>query len=134
MVRIISVFAFLFLLASCNFYYVEPQYDVRDDLVGKYEIEEFSATYNDVTRYTFRIEKAGYSGNEIYIKNFYGVGIRVRAIINYDRIDIPRQVIDGYEVDGVGTIYNYEISLNYRVVDLYNNSPADYCETSAWLY
>jgi hypothetical protein len=133
MVRIISVFAFLFLLASCDVYYVEPRYDVRDELVGRYDIEEFSATYNDVTRYTFRIEKAGYSGNEIYIKNFYGVGIRVKAFVSYDRIDIPRQVIDGYEIDGVGTIFNSEISLNYRVVDLYSNAPADFCETTAWL-
>lgn len=134
MVRIISVFAFLFLLASCNFYYVEPRYDVRDDLVGKYEIEEFSATYHDVARYSFRIEKAGYSGNEITIKNFYGVGIRVRAYVNYDRIEIPRQVVGGYEVDGVGTIFNAGISLNYRVVDLYSNDPADFCETTAWFY
>lgn len=134
MVRIISFFALLILVASCDIYYVEPRYDVRDQLVGKYDIEEFSATYNDITRYSFRIEKSGYSGNEIIIKNFYGVGIRVRAIVNYDRIEIPRQVIDGYETDGVGTIFNEEISLNYRVVDLYSNDPVNYCETTAWLY
>ena len=134
MVRILSFFALLLLVASCDIYYVEPRYDVRDELVGKYDIEEFSATYHDITRYSFRIEKAGYSGNEIFIKNFYGVGIRVRAIVNHDRIDIPRQVIDGYEVDGVGTIFNSAISLNYRVVDLYSNAPTDFCETTAWLY
>jgi hypothetical protein len=92
------------------------------------------ATYNDVTNYTFRIEKSGYSGNEIYIKNFYGVGIRVRAIVSYDHIDIPRQVIDGYEVDGVVTIFNSELRMIYRVVDLYSNHRADFCETTAWLY
>lgn len=134
MVRFIYFFAILLFLGSCDIYYVDPRYDIRDQLVGKYDIEEFSATYNDITRYTFRIEKAGYSGNEIYIKNFYGVGIRVRAIVNYDRIDIPRQVIDGYEVDGVGTIFDSEINLNYRVVDLYSNHPTDFCETTAWLY
>ncbi len=134
MVRIISFIVILFFVASCDIYYVEPRYDVRDEIVGQYDSEEYSATYNNVTRYAVRIIKVGTSGNEIYIKNFYGVGIRVRAYVDYDRIEIPRQVIDGYEVDGVGTIFNSEISLNYRVVDLYSNDPADFCETTFWRY
>ena len=134
MVRFIYFFGILFLVASCDIYYVEPRFDVRDAVVGRYDIEEYSATYNDITRYTFSIEKAGYSGNEVYIKNFYGVGIRVRAYVSHDHIDIPRQVIDGYEIDGVGTIFNAQLSLNYRVVDLYSNHPADFCETTALLY
>ncbi len=134
MVRLLTFLSLLLFVTSCDVYYLEPRVDERDEIVGQYDIEEFSATYNDVTRYTFRIEKSGYSGNDIFIKNFYGVGIRVYATLLFDRIDIPRQVVDGYEVEGVGTIFRDEISFNYRVRDTYSNNRADFCETTAWRY
>ena len=134
MVRLIALFGIILLATSCDIYLTEPRFDVRDELVGRYDIEEFSATYNVYTQYVVRIEKSGYSGNEIYIKNIYDAGIRVHVLINFDRIDIPRQVIDGYEIDGVGTIFANEISMNYRVRDLYSNRNTDFCETTAWRY
>ena len=71
------------------------------------------------------------SNNEIYLNNFYAAGISVRATLDYNQIYIPFQVLDGYEVEGTGTVYGNEINFTYRVKDLYSNSYADFCETIA---
>jgi hypothetical protein len=119
------------LMSSCIVETVEPRYDVRDRIVGYYEVEEFSETYGDHTYYDFRIARAGYD-NEIYFHNFYGADLTVRAIVDHDRISIPFQVEDGYEIEGVGTIRGDELRLSYTVYDTYGNSRIDYCETIAW--
>jgi hypothetical protein len=128
----ILLFFSAFMISSCTFYEVEPRYDERDRIVGYYEVEEYSETYDDYTLYDMRISKSGYH-REIYFHNFYAADIRVYAKLEYDRITIPFQVVDGYEVEGVGTLYGNELSLSYRVKDVYNNSRTDFCETKAWL-
>ena len=127
----ISVTALILLATSCSFYDVEPRYDDRNKFVGYYDVEEYSETYNDITRYEIRISKSRYD-REIYIDNFYAADIRVYATVSFDDIRIPFQVVDGYEVEGTGTLHRGELNLNYRVLDLYDNSFADYCETIAW--
>jgi hypothetical protein len=119
-------------LSSCEFYYLEPRYNERDRLLGRYEVEEYSETYNDYTNYSIWIEGSGQNSNEFYIDNFYGVDIRVCASIAYDKITIHRQVINGYQVEGVGTVYGDEISFNYSVKDLYSGTRTDFCEATAW--
>lgn len=127
------IYLFLLIgLSSCEFYYTEPRINERDRLLGRYEVEEYSETYGDFTRYTIWIEESGRYSNEFYIDNFYGVEISVRASIDYDRITIPRQIINGYEVEGIGTVYGREISLSYRVKDVYSGTRTDYCEATAW--
>jgi len=117
---------------SCTFYDVEPRYDHRDKFVGYYDVEEYSQTYGDYTHYEMRISRSPYDDREIYLNNFYAADIRVYATVSYDDIRIPFQVIDGYEVEGTGTLYRDELNLSYRVKDLYDNSVSDYCETIAW--
>jgi hypothetical protein len=119
-------------LASCTFYDVEPRYDSRDRIVGRYEVEEYSETYDDYTYYDLRISKSSYD-REIYLSNFYGAEIRVYAYLDYDKVTIPYQVVNGYEVEGVGTVLGNEISFSYRVKDVYNNTRTDFCETQARL-
>jgi hypothetical protein len=118
--------------SACTIENVEPRFDPRDRIVGHYEVEEYSETYRDFTYYSLHISKSGYS-NEIWLDNFYAADISVYAVLNHDRITIPYQVKDGYEIEGVGTIYGNEIDLNYSVRDRYNNSRTDFCETKAWL-
>jgi hypothetical protein len=119
-------------LSSCIIENVDPlySYDTRDRIVGYYEVTERSETYNSTTYYSLRISKSHYS-NEIYLNNFYAAGITVRATFNNNHIHIPFQVLDGYEVEGAGTVYGNEIDFTYRVKDLYTNSYADFCETTA---
>ena len=126
------VFTALILVASsCTFYDVEPRYDMRDKFVGSYDVEEFSETYNEMTYYEMRLLKSRYD-REIYIDNFYASEIRVYATVSFDDIRIPFQIVDGYEIEGSGTLYHDELNLSYRVKDIYDNTAADYCETVAW--
>jgi hypothetical protein len=118
-------------LTACDIYYYEPVYDQRDRIVGRYDIEEYSETYNDLTWYTVWIERSNRSSEAIWIDNFYGVNIRVFATVSFDKITIPRQTINGYEVEGVGTVYGSRINFNYRVKDLYNYSQPDFLDATA---
>jgi len=127
----ISFFPLILLVSSCTFYDVEPRYDSRDKFLGYYDVEEFSETFGDYTYYEMHISKSGYD-REVYLDNFYAADIRVYATVSHDNIRIPFQVVDGYEIEGSGTLYRDELNLSYRVKDLYDHSVADYCETVAW--
>ena len=131
MKKLISFTALVLIAASCTFYEVEPQYDSRDKFVGNYDVEEYSETYSDMTYYDMRISKSGYD-REIYLHNFYAADIRVYATVSFDEIRIPFQVVDGYEIEGSGSLYRDELNLSYRVKDLYDHSVSDYCETVAF--
>jgi hypothetical protein len=125
-------FALLIGLSACEFNYYDPVYDDRDRIVGRYEMEEYSETYNDLTNYTLWIEHSNRSAGAIWIDNFYAVNIRVRATYSYDRITIPWQTVNGFEVEGTGTVYGSRIVFTYRVEDLYSNSRADYLDATAY--
>jgi hypothetical protein len=125
-------FALLIGLSGCEFYYYDPVYDSRERVIGRYDVEEYSETFNDYTSFSVWIERSNNYSDEVWIDNFYAVNISVRAVINYDKLTIPRQVVNGYEVEGVGTIYASSISLSYRVKDLYNNSRTDFLEANAY--
>ena len=119
--------------SACDIYVDEPRYDARDKVTGRYDVKEYSETYNQITNYSIYVGKSGYN-QEIFIDDFYATNIRVYAYLNYDRITIPFQVVNGYEVEGAGTVYGSSISMHYRVKDTYTNSYADFCETDAWRY
>jgi len=131
MKKLIVFGALILVASSCTFYEVEPRYDSRDKFVGYYDVEEYSETYNDITYYEMHISKSRYS-HEIYLDNFYAADIRVYATVTFDDIRIPFQIVDGYEIEGSGTLYQNELNLTYRVKDTYEHSVADYCETVAW--
>jgi hypothetical protein len=133
MKRLLPLVILALAVTSCNFYDVEPRYDARDKVVGRYDVEEYSETYNQYSTYSIYVRKAGYS-REIYIDNFYASNIRVYAYLDYDRITIPYQIVEGYEIEGAGTVYGSSISMHYRVKDTYTNSYTDFCETDAWRY
>lgn len=132
MKRLFTIGVIAILFSACTEYHYEPRYDPRDRLVGHYEAEEYSETYNDITYYSMRISKSGYE-REIYLNNFYAADISVYAVLSYDKITIPFQVVDGYEIEGVGTVYDNELVLSYRVKDRYNNARSDFCEMNALL-
>jgi hypothetical protein len=118
---------FLFTLVSCEFNYIEPRYDYRDRVTGYYDLEEYSETHNDYHYYSLHISKYAH-GNTVYLNNFYDADLTVKAYLDDDKLTIPLQVVDGYEIEGVGTVHSYDMSLNYRVKDLYNNTRTDFCE------
>lgn len=123
------------ILSSCDILVVEPLYDERDRVTGSYRIEEYSQTYNESIRFNIYIRKSGYGYNsrDVIIENFYNAGVDVRAEISSGKIFIPRQLVNGYEIEGVGSLYLNEIQFNYKVRDTYTNRIPDYCEATAWV-
>ncbi len=125
---------YLFLLiglTSCEFLYLELRFNPCDRILGRHYIHEYSETYNAYTSYSIWIDQQGGYSNEFYIDNFYGSDLRVCASIYSDRITIHRQVVDGYSIEGVGTVYGDDISLNYTVRDLYAGTRTDFCEANS---
>jgi len=120
----ILVIASSILLLSCDILVIEPQYDERDRIAGSYVMKEYSQTYNESAQYNVYVRKTGsvYS-NDVTIENFYNANVDVWAEMIGDKIYISRQVVNGYEIEGVGTIYYDEIRFNYSVKDLYYKSP-----------
>ncbi|HEY9487211.1 MAG TPA: hypothetical protein VIQ51_02700, partial [Chryseosolibacter sp.] len=113
-------FSVLFICAtSCTFYDVEPRYDHRDKFLGYYDVDEYSKTFGDRTYYEMRITRSRYD-REVYLNNFYAAEIRVYATVSFNDIRIPFQVVDGYEIEGSGTLYHDELNLTYRVKVLYD--------------
>lgn len=120
-------------LASCETYIIESEqpYRSRDRILGSHFVEDYSRTYNEYYEYNVWLA-AGNRSNEIYIDNLYMDGLSVYARVSYDAIIIPFQVIDGYEIEGSGTIYSDQIALNYYVRDRYENTVKDFCEATLW--
>jgi hypothetical protein len=120
-------------LASCDVYYLDNERPVRsrDRIVGSHYAEEYSETYHEYYEYDVWIS-SGSRSNEVYIENLYIEGLSIYATVSYDMITIPYQIIDGYEIEGVGTIYDDQISLNYYVRDRYENTVKDFCEATLW--
>ena len=71
----------------------------------------------------------------LYLLSGSGRGERAgghKNIVFFDDVRIPFQVVHGYEIEGSGSLFHDELSLSYRVKDLYDHSISDYCETVAW--
>lgn len=121
-------------LSSCYIYEedVRPRYDHRDRFTGYFEVEEYSKTYREVVYYNMYISRSGYDGDEVTLRDFYAEGTHFVAYISGDRIDIPRQVSNGYEVQGSGYVSAGKLYLNYRAFDLYGDSFVNYCEATAF--
>lgn len=129
MKRFMLAVTVLILMASCDITFIEPRYDHYDQVTGYYDIEEYSETFNDYTYYTLRITRESSGSGTVYLHNFYGANLTVRAYLNYNKLTIPYQVVGGYEVEGTGSVNHDHIDLSYRVKDLYHNSIADFCNT-----
>jgi len=131
--RLVLLSLIVVLLASCDVIVVESRYDERDRVTGSYRIEEYSQTYNMYSNFRFSIRPAGYGQQDVLIDNFYNADITVRGEVSANKIYIPLQLVDGYEIEGVGTIYSNQIEWSYQVRDTYERyQPVDFCEATAW--
>ena len=131
MKKLLPVILLAVVVSACDVYVVEPRYDRRDSLTGYYDVEEYSETYDEFINYSIRISKIG-SYDEIRIHNFYAADISVRAYVDYDKITIPYQVVDGYAIEGVGTMHFDDVHFSYSVKDLYQGAPTDFCQADFW--
>lgn len=125
------VFA-LVMLTSCDVYMVEPRIDHRDAIVGYYDMEEYSETYHEYVYYDFNISKSRHSSREIFLDNFYASDLHVYAYVDNNYITIPFQIVNGYEIEGHGTLHRgSELQLYYTVSDIYHHGATDICDSYA---
>jgi hypothetical protein len=132
-----SLFALslLVFISSCDIVYIEEvNVDDRDFFTGRYEVEEYSETVDQTTFYNMRVLKENdVRSNVIFLDNFYAVGIEIFAEVYGDELRIPRQIINGYRVQGVGHVDRGDLVMTYSVEDLRGNRGfADFCNTIAY--
>lgn len=131
------LFASLVFFASCDIYLIEDPngYDDRDLFVGTYNAEEYSRTTGQYYNYTITIRKSWNRHDEVLITNFYGSDLQVYGIIHNAKLTIPLQQVDGYEIEGTGTMRNDYLDMNFVARDLFARPVfADFVDVEAWLY
>ena len=129
MKKVLLILSVLALLSSCDITYIEVPFDERENYLGRFEAEEYSETYDQLTYYNMRIVRDSDDfSNVIYIRNFYAVDIEVFAEVRGDRVTIPRQIVGGYIIEGTGRNEFGDLYLTYSVVDTFApNNPTDFC-------
>lgn len=128
-------FLLFVVLGSCQLIVYDDDiyyHDNRDELIGRYELDEYSETTELYYTYHIRIEKSCCDSDEIYIRNFYDVGLEVVARFDGYKLDIPRQYIDDYEIEGTGRLSGSELTLSYIVRNRFQNPPTDFLNFTAW--
>ena len=73
----------IFLITSCEIYIVEEPHpwDDRDVFTGSFRVEDYSETTEELFTYNITISKDCCVSNQVWIENFYGVGIDIAAQI-----------------------------------------------------
>ncbi len=130
--KTLSFIAFAVTLASCEIIVVDSDYDQVNLVSGLYRLEEYSQTYNQNFQYTVWVSQSGADSRILYIDNFYDQEITVRAEVIGRKLYIRQQYVDGYEIEGSGTIWGSKIQLDYSINDVYSHGPIDYCEATLY--
>lgn len=117
----------ILLLALLNVFFVsceKTEPDHRDDFIGTYTVEEYSITRGRMSVFQSRIIIDSQNPDEILIRNFYGVGIDVSAVVMGSKIFIPDQQVSFFEITrGQGSLNIDEtILLEYYVTTRLPNS------------
>ena len=134
MKKLIPILAVI-LFFGCEVYIVEEpiRWDDRDEFVGAYSVEDYSQTTEQLYTYEIYITKSCCSSQEIYIDNFYGVDIEVVGEVYGNKVTIPRQLINDYEIEGTGKIVNSTLHLSYIVRDYYEMPVfTDFVSSTGW--
>ncbi len=128
--KTISSIVLVATLASCDIIVVDSDFNQVNLVPGEYLVEEHSRTYNQNFNFAVWVNQSGV--NTVYIDNFYDQEITVRAEVIGRRLYIRKQFIDGFAIEGSGTIWGNKIQLDYSVDDMYSQKPIDYCEATLY--
>ena len=113
------LFGAILFLGGCEIYvFDDPYVDDRNLFIGNYRVDEYSQVTEQHYNYSMSIQKSCCNSREIKINNFYGVDISVLAVVNDNRLTIPLQRVNGYEVEGTGKMTFDRLELTYIVRDL----------------
>jgi hypothetical protein len=103
------------LFSGCELIDEEGPYDNIDEITGEYEVDEWSETLEAQSFFYVTIYRNSHRNGKIYIENFYNAGIEVYAEVNGYKIQIPPQQVGYYEIEGMGSFYNDELTMEYSI-------------------
>ena len=114
----IAIVFILFLFIACE---KEQDTDARNGFVGNWLVNENSSLLGQRT-YEIRIAKDSINTSQIYIYNFYKIGMydRVLSIVSETQntaITIPTQTSKNNILEGSGTLNKDVIAMNYFIND-----------------
>lgn len=128
---LLASLALSFILISCEEDPIDPNFDLRDDYVGQWVAQENSTIYGAQT-YTVEVSKSDTSVSDIWVSNFYGLGVSTITVMEVidNNIVIPIQTVAGSDMSGTGqsNVEVTSINLTYGVDD---GSGVDNC-TATW--
>ena len=130
-------FALMLILASCDIYLIEDPnaWDDRDLFIGSYQVEEYSQTTDRLFTYNIRVKKSCCRDGEVKITNFYGSDLTVYGYVQSNRLTIPLQQTDGYEIEGTGKMVNGRLIVTFFARDIYAYPTfTDFVDMEAWPY
>lgn len=106
----------------------ENTYRTVDQMIGEYEVDEWSETLGAQSYFDIYIAGDKRNRDLVYLENFYNAGITIFAEVNGSKIRIPIQEVDFYEVEGMGSFYEGELTMTYSVRDIdYQTKIVDVC-------
>ena len=114
----IAIVFILFLFIACE---KEQDTDARNDFIGNWLVNENSSLLGQRT-YEIRIAKDSINTSQIYIYNFYKIGMydSVLSIVSESQntaITIPTQTSKNNILEGSGTLNKDVIAMNYFIND-----------------
>ena len=73
--------------------------------------------------------------DEVKISNFYGSDLTVRGYIANNRITIPLQQTEGYEIEGTGKMINGRLQITFFARDIFSYPTfTDFVDMEGWPY
>ncbi|MHA2182831.1 MAG: hypothetical protein ACXAAH_15535 [Promethearchaeota archaeon] len=102
------------LITGCEWIDEDPV-DNIDQITGIYEVDEWSETLEAQSFFQLSVYRSSIRNKKIYIENFYNAGIEVFAEVNGYKIQIPLQQVGYYEIEGMGSYYEDELTMEYSV-------------------
>jgi len=93
-------------------------YHTVDDMLGEYEVDEWSETLGAQSYFTMYVTSNKRDHNIVYFENFYNAGLTVYVEVNGSKLRIPIQEVGTYEIEGMGSYYDGELTITYDVTDI----------------
>jgi hypothetical protein len=136
--KVLRYFPYVILLLvvhGCELIFDEDPVDNVDLITGVYEVDEWSETLEAQSFFQLSIYRNSHRNGKIHLENFYNAGLDVYAEVNGYKIQIPPQQVEHYEIEGMGSFYEGELIMTYRVTYMDSQSEiVDVCHAICMKY
>ncbi|MFC2125186.1 hypothetical protein ACFLU5_10270 [Bacteroidota bacterium] len=110
-------FITLFFFTGCEFM-EEDSYRTANDMLGEYEVDEWSETLGAQSYFDMYVTGDKRNHDIVYFENFYNADMTVYVEVNGSKLRIPNQEVGFYEIEGMGSYYDGELTITYSVTDI----------------